>query len=109
MQLRDWRKLTKKTLAEVALGIGVKSPGTVEKHEKGFLFPDVATQQRYVEFTDRAVRAEDWAELYEETRYNPPKRTSRIAVCGRCDLRADDPQVRSCTDTNCGLRDQEAA
>lgn len=32
-----------------------------------------------------------------------------VALCGACDLRAEDPAVRSCTDVNCPMRQKEAA
>ncbi len=34
---------------------------------------------------------------------------SHVATCGTCELRADDPQCRTCIRSDCGLRHQEAA
>lgn len=34
---------------------------------------------------------------------------SRFAVCDVCDLRAEEPQVSSCTDVRCPMRQAEAA
>lgn len=33
----------------------------------------------------------------------------RIAACGLCDRRADDPAVKSCTHSDCGLSERRAA
>lgn len=32
-----------------------------------------------------------------------------VAACGTCDLRAEDPACASCTRSDCGLRQREAA
>lgn len=34
---------------------------------------------------------------------------ARTATCTVCDLRADDPQVRLCVASNCGLSERQAA
>lgn len=41
--------------------------------------------------------------------YPPEEYANLIATCGTCELRADDPQCRTCIRSDCGLRHQEAA
>lgn len=45
------------------------------------------------------------ARLFNE--HAPPK--PRVAVCSACERRADDPAVKSCTHTECGLAERRAA
>jgi DNA-binding XRE family transcriptional regulator len=35
--------------------------------------------------------------------------TAHVAICGACDRRSSDPACDSCTRTDCGLRQKEAA
>lgn len=105
MRLKAWRALKKLTLLEVADGIGAANPGVVEKHESGKRRPSADFQAKYHKFTEGAVTAQDWLDQHQEMK----AARAGPAVCGRCDLRADDPQVRSCTAPDCGLREKEAA
>lgn len=77
MRLKAWRALTGKTLQEIADGIGVANPGTIEKHEKGFQTPEPALQLKYAQYTEGAVTAQDWLEQFEETQADPPQRRAR--------------------------------
>lgn len=75
MRLKDWRALAGLTFAQVAEGIGASSPGTVEKHEKGFTTPEPDVQARYEDFTKGAVTPTDWIEQHRERKASPPQRS----------------------------------
>lgn len=69
MRLKTWRKLYKKTLADVAddLGITGANPSrTVHRHETGETRIDVPLMLRYAELTDGAVQTADWFEVRAE-------------------------------------------
>lgn len=65
MQLKTWRKLKSKTLADVAadLGIeGINPSRTIHRHESGETRVDVPLADAYAKLTDGAVTFADFHE-----------------------------------------------
>ena len=97
MKLKDWLEANEIAPAIFARRID-RTAETVRRYIAGERIPDKATMPLIVAATAGVVTANDFFDI-------------SVATCPNCDLRADDPQVRSCIASNCGLaaREREAA
>lgn len=90
------------SLEDFGKRIGLSSKGNVSLIERGHMPPSLPVALAIEEISGGRI---DAAEINEDVR----AARAIIATCGTCELRADDPQCRTCIRSDCGLRHQEAA
>lgn len=83
--------------------IGLLSKGNVSLIERGKMAPSLAVSLAIEKLSGGRI---DAAALNDDVR---AARTANVLMCGTCERRADQPEVQSCTASNCGLRQKEAA
>ncbi|MDH7973710.1 hypothetical protein QH494_16075 [Sphingomonas sp. AR_OL41] len=107
----------KQSVLAVAIG---KSQAAVSRYAGGTRWPDLETARAIDASTGGAVPLSLWQieaarriGLADGQIPNVESLISRVALCSACDLRAESPQIRSCTRTDCPMRalaeQQEAA
>lgn len=104
LSIADLRKELDLSLEAFGERIGLASKGNVSVIERdNRCSPTVALAIEAL--SGGRINASDLNDVVAAARRPRPS----VALCGVCDLRADDPKVQSCTDTGCPLVGREAA